>query len=144
MSLPGLLSGQTPVLPHEDLYLPGWPEYADTAKIRKLLGPPRAISSYTIGADSTPNPTWVYPSLEVHFSEQGDALAVTLTAAGPKTSRGIQVGDTVTVLDAAYGPPHSTYKEWRYWESESSYMMIVKVVDGRVRQIELGSTLTGE
>jgi hypothetical protein len=144
ISLPGLLSAQAPLLPPEDLYLPGWPEFADTASIRKLLGPPKAVSSYTGSGDPIPQPIWVYPSLEVYFSEPGEALAVTLTAPGPKTSRGIQVGDTVAALEAAYGLPHSTYNEWRYWESESSYMLIVKVVDGRVREIHLGSTLTGE
>jgi hypothetical protein len=142
--LPALLPAQTPLLTPEDLRLSGWPEDADTASVRKLLGPPLRTSSYTIRSDSTIYPRWVYPSLEVYFDDAGEALAVTLTGPGPRTSKGVQVGDTVTALVTAYGLPHSTYQEWQYWETEGSYMLIATVVHGRVRQIHLGSTLTGE
>ena len=99
LAAPTATTAQTPEpLKAEDLTVLGLPYRAPYALIDSLLGPP----------DSLRNPDWIYTrhwltlSMDLSVGD-GQISQLHITGPGPRTARGLRVGDSVERAVALYG-----------------------------------------
>jgi hypothetical protein len=135
-----------------EVELPGFEFYPDSAEVRRRYGTPwRRDIWFRQAGDSAER--WRYRSRAVYLDTGGSAIAVEYTRPGPRTKRGLQVGDSAARVLALYGRPrYMNFDEptpavpggglWRY--PGQSGVLTITVAHARVVSILLGSDLTNE
>jgi hypothetical protein len=136
----------------EDLVWPKLPLEADSAEVLRVFGVPDARDIWFTSSSGEHAPRWRYSRYNVYFDVSADwVIALELTRRGPKTSRGVQVRDSVTRVRALYGlplnteagvPPDEALGTWRY--DGPTGVLTITVRHGRVHSIVIGSSLTNE
>jgi hypothetical protein len=133
-------SVQTP-LDSTDFSIADVRERLDSGQVRRLLGAPDSVhvapSPFDVGGKIV---TWWYPGLSVHFQFTNYVRGLTLSRSGRTTRRGLQVGDSVAVVERLYGPPtRTTAGSWLYEEpARRRHAMRLTVQAGRVTAVYLG------
>lgn len=95
--------GSAPVTSAE-VELPGFGAYADSAIVRQRYGSPgRRDIWFRQAGDSAQR--WHYRTQAVYLDTGGTAIAIEYTRPGPRTKRGLQVGDGAERVLALYGRP---------------------------------------
>lgn len=128
------------------------PLEADSAAVRAVWGPPRARDVWFVAPTGDPAPRWTYGKHRIYYDISADGvIAIEFTARGPRTRRGLQVGDVASRVRALYGTPllvtdEVTHPEgtevWRYEGHIGAVTVTLR--QGRVERILLGSDLSGE
>jgi hypothetical protein len=128
------------------------PVEADSAAVRAMWGQPRARDVWFVAPTGEAAPRWRYRKHNVYYDIGADAvIAIEFTDRGPKTRRGLQIGDVATRVRALYGTPLLVTEEvphtegtevWRYEGHIGAVTVTLR--QGRVERILLGSDLTGE
>jgi hypothetical protein len=135
-----------------DLVWPKLPAEADSADVRRVLGLPDARDIWFSSSSGEDGPRWRYPKYNVYYDVSANwIIALELTGRGPRTRRGLQVGDSVTRVRTLYGqplntedgvPPDEALGTWRY--DGPTGVLTITVRGGRVHAIVIGSSLTNE
>jgi hypothetical protein len=135
-----------------DLVWPKLRELADSSEIRRVLGVPDARDIWFTSSNGENAPRWRYSTCNVYYDVSANSMiALELTGRGPRTRRGLQVGDSVTRVRNLYGeplntehgvPPDDAAGTWRY--DGPTGVLTISVRGGRVHAIVIGSSLTNE
>ena len=123
-----------------------------SAAVRRRYGNPR-VRDIWFRQDGDSAERWHYRTRAVYLDTGGGAIAVELTRPGPRTSRGLQVGDSAARVLALYGRPAYLNADdpvpevagdgqWRY--PGHGGVLTITVTRGRVVSILMGSDLTNE
>jgi hypothetical protein len=128
------------------------PLEADSAAVRAVWGPPRARDVWFVAPTGESAPRWSYDKHNIYYDISADGvIAIEFTDRGPRTRRGLQVGDVADRVRALYGTPLLVTEEvthtegtevWRYEGHIDAVTVTLR--HGRVERILLGSDLTGE
>jgi hypothetical protein len=123
-------------LADSDLIVSHVPYGADSADVRRTLGPPA----------STDSSSWTYSGLRIWFKE-GRANSMVLTTPEHTTARGLRVGDRVARAKAVYGTP-CIRELWIYCrtvtqEPDGRGMLLV-VKDHVITEIRVGAVFALE
>jgi hypothetical protein len=128
------------------------PLEADSAAVRSVWGPPRTRDVWFVAPTGESAPRWSYGRHGIYYDISAAAvIAIEFTAPGPRTRRGLQVGDRGNRVRALYGTPLLVTEEvshaegtevWRYEGHTGAVTVTLR--QGRVERILLGSDLTGE
>jgi hypothetical protein len=128
------------------------PVDADSAAVRRVLGAPRARDVWFVAPSGESAPRWSYGKYNIYYDISADGvIAIELIERGPKTLRGLQVGDAADRVRALYGTPLLVTDEvphpegtevWRYEGDVGAVTVTLR--QRRVERILLGSDLTGE
>jgi hypothetical protein len=128
------------------------PVDADSAVVRRVLGTPPARDVWIVAPTGEPAPRWSYGRYNIYYDISADGvIAIEFTERGPKTLRGLQVGDAADRVRALYGAPLLVTDEvphpdgtevWRYEGRVGAVTVTLR--KRRVERILLGSDLTGE
>lgn len=152
--LPHGLAAQGPSSPltAADLVWPRLSMDADSAEVGRVLGAPLARDIWFTSSSGERAPRWRYRRYNVYYDVSANVMiALELTRRGPKTRRGLQVGDSVARVRALYGsppnteagvPPAETLGTWRY--DGPTGALTITVRSGRVHSIVIGSSLTSD
>jgi hypothetical protein len=135
-----------------EVELPGFGSYPDSAVVRQRYGKPwRRDMWFQHDGDSAER--WYYRTRAVYLDVGGGVIAIEYTTPGPRTKRGLQVGDSATRVVALYGRPRYLNDDdptpnvlgdglWRY--PGQTGVLSIMVRHGRVTGILMGSDLTNE
>ena len=145
-------AGTPPPVKTAEVELPGFGDYADSAAVRQRYGTPRRRDIW-FRQDGDSAQRWHYRTRAVYLDVGGSAIAIEYTRPGPRTIRGLQVGDWAARVLALYGrPAYLNFDEptpaeagdgqWRY--PARTGVLTITVTDGRVVSILMGSDLTNE
>jgi hypothetical protein len=142
----------TSPLTADDLVWPKLSMEADSAEVGRLLGVPVARDIWFTSSNGEHAPRWRYRKYNVYYDVSANAMiALELTRRGPKTRRGLQVGDSVARVRTLYGsppnteagvPPDEALGTWRY--DGPTGVLTITVRRGRVHSIVIGSSLTSD
>ena len=135
-----------------EVALPGFGGYADSAAVRQRYGSPRRRDIW-FRQDGDSAQRWHYRARAVYLDVGGSAIALEYTRPGPRTLRGLQVGESAVRVLALYGRPvYLNFDElpasepgdgqWRY--PGRTGVLTITVTGGRVVSILMGSDLTNE
>ena len=135
----------TQQLRDRDLRVAGLRYNADTAAVRRVLGPPQRIAPYrdTDGQDLL---AWLYPDLTVRFDLSGHGHSWLLTGPQFATARGVRPGDFTSRVRTSYGTPSAEFPSNILYalqpEDRANTLGIdFFVVEGVVRTINLGHVM---
>ena len=108
--------------------------HMDSAAVRAALGPPDSVRPRQGDVE------WAYGAATVRIGWQGAVVTISLTRPGTPTARGLQVGDSTSVLLALYGEPFDPASPvWDYSDPQDElHVMRVSVFRGRIRRIWFG------
>jgi hypothetical protein len=128
------------------------PVDTDSAAVRRVLGTPRARDVWFVAPTGEPAPRWSYRRCNIYYDISADGvIAIEFTERGPRTLRGLQIGDPAGRVRTLYGPPLLVTDEvphpegtevWRYEGPVGAVTVTLR--KGRVERILLGSDLTND
>ena len=128
------------------------PLEADSAAVRAVWERPRTRDVWFVAPTGEAAPRWNYGKHSIYYDISADGvIAIEFSARGPRTRRGLQIGDRANRVRALYGTPLVVTEEvthaegtevWRYEGHIGA--VTVTLQQGRVERILLGSDLTGE
>ena len=127
-----------------DLTLAGFPVYADTATLLRILGQPRKRGTYEWPGAAESLPSWSYAGIGVSLTSSGEALIVSLVDSTHATPRGLRVGDPIARVRELYGAPRESSGLWIYDSpAKDGSALMMTFENGRVSSIWAG-TVPGE
>jgi len=123
-----------------DFYVDGVRDGFDSAAVRRAAGAPDSVGHQRFLESSEFLPTWNYRGRTILFSDEALVISQTLTAPGLRTARGVQVGDSVSAVLAAYGLPQDSGSCYYLDASDASGLHVLEfgLVRGRVASILVG------